>query len=188
MINFMNVTLYRYNRESPEYYSLSVSEGRGAHEKIVIATRRFDTAIQTEEYPFPDKPTLRDLVEKLLVERLEEGFRVLCFYSQSSQLHSVIVETVRNYRDNEVTPHGAPSAGSLGNVSSLSKELANPQVGETQGDVDASPGGGSQNRESTAVQSASSEESTAQSATQSPASQKISQTVPDSSQTRKKTN
>lgn len=102
----MNITLYRYQNGTPWYYTFSLDEERKHHSKILVLTENKHISNEViREFPFADKLELADLLESLLREKLEEGCRMLCFYAKSSRLHSLIVDTVRTYRD--VTTHGA---------------------------------------------------------------------------------
>ncbi len=98
----MVITMYKYEEDTPKYYTISLVEERRNKEKTlrVCENQHLPDAI-CREIQFSDRQELADLVEKLLQERLELQYRMLFFYTQSSRLHSLITDTVRNYRDLE---------------------------------------------------------------------------------------
>ncbi len=98
----MVITMYKYEEDTPRYYTISLSEERRHKEKTLrICENQHLPDALCSEIQFFDRQELSEIVEKLLKERLELRYRMLFFYTQSSRLHSLITDTVRNYRDLE---------------------------------------------------------------------------------------
>ncbi len=110
--SFMDITLYRYIDDSPIYYTYSLEEEKGRRPKQLSFVENKHLSQEAQRtLPFVDRLELEELVRAELEQRLQEGCRVLYFYAQSSKLHSLITDTVREYRDRESQSTSSKSVG-----------------------------------------------------------------------------